>query len=172
MSGKPQPGEYGEYFGRYISLVETDDVAAALQAQLPVTMQLLDSVTEEQSLHRYEPGKWSIREMLGHMGDTERVMAYRALTFARGDAAVLPSFDQDLFTANAGFNSRSWESLKREFAAVRAASVALFDNLSPEAWTRGGTASGKPTSVRALAYIIAGHELYHRVILRERYGVA
>lgn len=172
MSGKPQPGEYGEYFGRYINLVETDDVAAAIHAQLPATMKLLDSVTEEQSLHRYEPGKWSIREMLGHMSDTERVMAYRALTFARGDAAVLPSFDQDLFTAHAGFDSRSWASLKQEFATVRAASVALFDNLAPEAWTRGGTASGKPTSVRALAYIIAGHELYHRVILRERYGVA
>ncbi|HEX9108815.1 MAG TPA: DinB family protein, partial [Longimicrobiales bacterium] len=126
-------------------------------------------MSDEQADFAYAPGKWTIKQVVGHLADTERVMSARALCFARGEQAPLPAFDENAYVDNAGFEQRTLESLVQELRAVRAASVALFDGLGAEAWTRRGTASGHGITVRALAWVIVGHELHHRAILRERY---
>jgi uncharacterized damage-inducible protein DinB len=144
-------------------------VVAALQDQPRDTLALLSTLSEEQGDYRYAPDKWSIKEMLGHLIDAERVFAYRALRFARNDGTPLASFEQDDYVRAGGFDDRRLADLIEEFVAVRRATVWLFRQLSAEAWMRRGVASGNPVSVRALAYIIAGHELHHRRVLREKY---
>ncbi len=167
----PAADEYGSYFGRYISLVDSGDIVAALERQLPESLRLFRRVTEERSLYRYETGKWSVKEVLGHISDTERILSYRALRIGRGDITPLPGFEQDDFVRGASFDSIPWPDLIAEFEAVRGATLHLCRGFTPEAWLRRGTASGVGMTARALAYTIAGHELYHRDSLIERYGL-
>ena len=165
----PDSSEYAPYFGRYISLVPGQDAVAALEEQPRDTLPLLSTLTEEEGAYRYAPGKWSIKEMLGHVIDTERVFAYRGLCFARNDQTPLASFEQDGYVLAGNFDACRMADLIEEFVAVRRSSIWLFRQLSEEAWMRRGVASGNPLSVRAIAYIIAGHELHHGRILREKY---
>jgi hypothetical protein len=168
MIGVPDRSEAAPYYFTYINLVE-GDVLDALRAQSIDTLAELREITEEQSLERYAPGKWSIREVLGHLNDTERLFGARAFWFARGFDSPLPSFDQDAAVATAGAHERSWHSHVEEFRDIRLSTVALFANLPDAAWRRQGIASGNPFSVRALAYLTVGHFLHHMAIVRERY---
>ncbi len=167
--------EHAPYYGRYVArakeAVGDGDVVAHLAAQGERTAALLAGVPADREGFRYEPGKWSVREVVGHLSDTERVMAYRALRIARGDETPLPGFDQDVFMAHSGFDARTLADLTDEYAAVRRATLALLSHLDDAALARRGTASGNPVTVRALVGIIAGHELHHLAILRERYGL-
>jgi len=144
-------------------------VLRLLEDQLPATVKLLEGISDEQSLYRYAPGKWSIREVVSHLNDTERLFVFRAMWFARGLEPALPSFDQDVALAGAYADERPWRQHIDEFRAVRAASLAFFKHLRDDVWTRRGVASGNPFSVRALAYITAGHVSHHTILLRERY---
>lgn len=166
---RPGPDEYNPYFGKYIARVPDGDLVQILQNQLAQTLMLLRPLSEAQGGFAYAPGKWTIKEVIGHMSDVERVMAYRALHCARNDSAPLPSFDENGWMPPAGFNDRTMLGLMDELAAVRAASVALFAGLPQEAWVRDAVVGGTRTSVRALACIIAGHELHHRDGLRQNY---
>jgi DinB family protein len=168
----PDPSEYAPYYGKYVTLVSGQDVVAALEDQPRDTLALLAALSEEQGDYRYAPGKWSIKEMLGHVIDAERVFSYRALRFARNDGTPLASFEQDDYVRAGNFGNRRLADLIEEFIAVRRATVWLFRTLGAEAWMRRGVASGNPVSVRAVAYIIAGHELHHRTVLREKYLTA
>jgi uncharacterized damage-inducible protein DinB len=165
----PDRSEAAEYYFTYIDKVPSGDVRAVLADQAEEVLTLLKRVSDEQSLQRYAPGKWSIREVVSHINDTERVFAFRAFWFARGFETPLPSFDQDAAIPLASADARAWDEHLDEFAAVRAATVALFDGLPEHAWDRRGVASGHPVSVRALAYICAGHVAHHLDILRSRY---
>jgi len=165
----PHASEYAPYYGRYISLVPGNDVVAALEDQPRNTLALVSGLTDEQGDYRYAPGKWSIKEIIGHMVDAERVFSYRALRFARNDQTPLASFEQDDYVRFGDFGSRRLADLIEEFVCVRRATVWLFRHLSPEAWTRRGIASDNQVSVRAAAYIIAGHELHHRRVLQQKY---
>ncbi|NNF00077.1 MAG: DinB family protein [Pyrinomonadaceae bacterium] len=165
----PEPSEFASYYSIYTDLVEGDDVLAALNAQIPVTRELLVGIPEENGSFRYEDGKWSIKELVGHLIDTERIMAYRALRFARGDKTDIEGFDQDPYVENGNFNACSITDLAAHFELLRRANLHMFQGLSEKAWSRSGIASGNPVSVRALAYIIAGHEIHHLNILKERY---
>ena len=167
--GKPEETEYLPYYGGYISLVQDGDILSALGNQLQETLALLQSIPEERAGFRYAPGKWSIKELVGHVIDGERVFAYRALRFARNDQTPVPGYEQDDYIREASFDDRTLADLAAEFSSVRQSSLFLFKHLSEEAWTRRGTANDSEVSVRALAYIIAGHELHHREILRTKY---
>lgn len=166
---RPHEDEYAPYFGTYISKVGDGDIVATLTGQIDGTLAFLRGIPDSLAGHRYAPGKWSIREVVGHMSDAERVFAYRALRFGRGDATPLPGFDENEFVKRARLDERSHAGLVDEFEAVRRATVALFDGFFPDEWTRHGSASGKDVSVRALAWIAAGHELHHVDILKTRY---
>ncbi|MBP6823178.1 MAG: DinB family protein [Acidobacteria bacterium] len=166
---KPQETEYAAYYGKYVSLVPDGNIVDTLTTQLSETLAAWQAVPADKAEHRYAPGKWSTKEMMVHVIDTERVMAYRTLRIARGDKTPLPGFDQDVFMANTECSARSIADLADEFEAVRKSSLHLFRHLTDAAWQQVGTASDNPISARALAYIIAGHELYHQEILRDRY---
>lgn len=166
---RPAGDEYAPYYGTYINKVADGDIVATLTGQVAGTLAFLRAIPDERAGHRYAPGKWSIREVVGHLSDAERVFAYRALRFGRGDTTPLPGFDENEFMKRARLDDRSYASLVDEFAAVRHATVALFDGFFPEEWTRHGSASGKDVSVRALAWIVAGHELHHVDVLKTRY---
>lgn len=166
---KPDSTEYAPYYGKYVALINDDDIVAALGRQLDTTIAVLRGLSEAQGHHAYEPGKWSIKELLGHIIDTERIFAYRALRIARGDQTPLPGFEQDDYITHANFNAATLADLVTEFELVRRSNLALFKQLNDEAWLRRGMASDNPVSVRALAYIIAGHEVHHLNILRSRY---
>jgi hypothetical protein len=168
-SERPRAGEHAPYYSRYIDLVPPGDVIAQLRSQLDATLATLRAVSAENSLRRYQAGKWSLREVIGHLGDTERIMAYRALRFARNDRTPLPGFEQDDYIVPGHFDQREWSGLLAEFEAVRHSTVALLTGLDPDAWTRSGEASGQEVTVRALAWVIAGHELHHMAIVREHY---
>jgi hypothetical protein len=168
-AGRPQAGEFATYYGRYVDLTTEDDVVAALDAQSHETATLLGGISEQQAAHRYEPDKWSIKQIVGHMTDGERIFGYRALCIARGDTTPLPGFEQDPYVANAASDDRPIADLVEELAAVRRANVMMLRALPAEAWDRVGTASDSPISVRALAFTILGHERHHLRILRERY---
>jgi hypothetical protein len=161
--------ETADYYFRYIDQVGEGDICRILEAQFPETLTLLRSISDAKSLYRYAPGKWSIRETVSHLNDTERLIVSRAFWFARGFEDPLPSFDQNQAIATAGADERSWTSHLEEFRAVRAATLTFFQNLPADAWSRRGIASGNPFTVRALAYIAAGHVTHHVKILRERY---
>jgi uncharacterized damage-inducible protein DinB len=166
---RPEAGEYNPYYERYISRVPAGDIVAILATQVDDTMALLRELSDERALFAYAPGKWSIKEVVGHVIDAERVFAYRAMRFARGDQLPLQTFDENAYVPAGAFDSRPLVSLAAELNAVRRATVALLAHLPHDAWLRGGPASGMHVSVRALAWIIAGHELHHRGILSERY---
>ena len=165
----PKRGEAADYYFTYIDKVPAGDICRTLEAQAAETLALLRSISDERSLYRYAPGKWSIREAIGHVNDTERLFVFRALWFARGFDTPLPIFDQGVAVAAARADDRSWAGLVEEFAAVRAATLAFFQSLSGDDWARRGVASGNPFTVRALAYIAAGHVAHHNTILREHY---
>ncbi|HEY2294051.1 MAG TPA: DinB family protein [Thermoanaerobaculia bacterium] len=169
MQGRPEPQEAAQYYFRYIDQVQSEDVLGTLEAQLDEMLALLGGITEERSLHRYGPDKWSIREALNHVTDTERVFVFRALWFARGFDTPLPGFDQNVAAPMARADEISWARHVEEFRSVRLATLTLFRNLPAEAWMRSGIASDNPVTVRALAYITAGHVAHHAALLRERY---
>ena len=169
MIRTPESSEFPEFYAKYVALVPVGDLNATLQAQLDRSVPFLRGIGNERSLHRYESGKWSIREILGHLTDSERIFAYRALRFARADPTPLPGFDQDPYVAAAGFNSRPWNDLIAEYEHVRRSTIAFFRSLRPEDALRSGIANQASVTVRALGYVIAGHELHHFKVLRERY---
>lgn len=167
--GRPHPGEYAPYYDRYISLVHGDDVLSALDQQRRQMMLLLSGRDESDGEYRYAPGKWSAKEVLGHICDTERIFAYRALRIARADKTPMEGFEQDDYVSNGPFAQRPLEDLVEDFIAVRRATLSLLRNLNEAAWLCRGIANKNEISMRALAYIIAGHELHHRQILEEKY---
>jgi hypothetical protein len=169
MSGAPERGEAADYYFKYIDQVPPGDVRDRMDAQGAEAHGMLNGITEKESLYRYAPGKWSIRDVVNHLSDTERLFAFRAFWFARGFDSPLPSFDEGPAAVAADADRRSWKSLIEEFAAVRASTSALFRSLPEADWARRGIASGNPFSVRALAYIAVGHANHHFVHLQERY---
>ncbi len=158
MLERPKPNEAAPYYSIYIDRVASDDILDVLATQLQESVTFLAEISEEQSLHRYAPGKWSMRELLGHVNDTERVFTFRALWFARGFQDPLPSYDQEIAVAAAESDKVSWASHVDEFRAIRSATLSLFRNLPADSWSRSGIASDNPVTVRALAYIVAGCE--------------
>ncbi|MDH3495822.1 MAG: DinB family protein [Gemmatimonadota bacterium] len=167
---RPGPDEYDPYYAGYVADVPPGDVVTLLGTQTAELVTWLRAVPPERESHRYAPDKWSIREVVGHLCDTERVLAYRALRFSRGDHTPLPGFEQDDYVREAGCETRTLADLTDEFLAIRRATVALFRGMSGAMTARHGTANDVGVSVRALAYIIAGHERHHARVLRERYG--
>jgi uncharacterized damage-inducible protein DinB len=168
---RPRPEEYTAFYDGYIRRVPEGDVLVALEQQRDTARERFAALDDESSAHRYAPEKWSIKQVLGHLADTERVMSYRALAFAREDPGALPGMEQEPWAAAGSFDEQPWRDLVASFAAVRDSTLWLVRGLPEEAWSRRGTASGHSITVRALIWIIAGHELYHRELLRERYGV-
>lgn len=168
---RPDPSEHAPYYGKYIALVPGDDIMHALDTQGRETAQMLGALSESQAAHRYAPDKWSVKEVIGHVADSERIFCYRALRIARGDRTPIEGFEQDDYVRGAEFDRVPLADLVAEYKCAREATLRLFASLQPEAWTRRGIANKNEVSVRALAYMIAGHELHHRQILRERYGV-
>ena len=166
---RPEPTEYAEFYANYISQVPGSDALGVLEAQRVQMLQLFAGRSERDGNFRYAPGKWTVKEVLGHITDAERIFTYRALRIGRGDQTPLPSFEQDDFVKNGEFGKRTLSGLVEEFAAVRGASLALFRSFQEEAWPRRGVASQKEVTVRALAFITAGHQIHHRTILEERY---
>jgi hypothetical protein len=169
--GVPDRAEAAEYYFTYIDKVSSGDIRRTLETQASETLALLRGISDEVSLRRYAQDKWSIRQVVSHINDTERLFVFRALWFARGFDSPLPSFDQNVAISAAGADERSWDSHVEEFRTVRDATVTFFRNLSPEAWGRRGVASENPFTVRALAYITAGHVTHHTAILQDRYLV-
>jgi hypothetical protein len=165
--GHPQEGEYPPRAKPYISQVDSDDVVQVLTGQVGKTLALLRGIGEEHSSLPYAPGKWTFKQTVGHMSDTERIFAYRALRIARGDTTPLPGFEQDDYVRNAGSNQLGLDDLLREFAVVREATLALVRRLPEEAWVRSGITSDASATVRGLVFVIAGHELHHYRILQE-----
>jgi hypothetical protein len=168
---RPAVTDYAPFYARYIANVVEDDVLTALEGQSAETQRLFARLDDQRASYRYEDGKWSVKELLGHVTDTERVMAYRALSFARGETAALPGFDENLYAANGGFDSWTVGDLAEQYALVRRSSILLFRNLPDGAWEKRGIASDSPVSVLALASIIVGHERHHLKVLRERYRI-
>lgn len=166
---RPASSEYAPYYSGYVGAVPDGDLLTLLERQGRETVKLLRGVNEKKSQYRYAPGKWTIREVAGHVSDAERVFTYRALRFARGDATPLASFDENAWGAATNADMRPLADHIEELAAIRAATLALFRGLSEEQFARSGIASGHQITVRALAYITAGHERHHVKILRERY---
>jgi hypothetical protein len=169
MVGRPGKDEAAPYYSKYIDQVASEDVVGVLGTQLDESLGLLNGISEEQSLHRYAPDKWSIRQVINHVSDTERVFQFRAFWFARGFDSPLPSFDEKISAETARADEISWARHLEELRGVRLATLTLFRNLPAEAWSRSGIASGNPFSVRALAYITAGHFTHHLGIVQERY---
>jgi hypothetical protein len=166
---RPQPGQYAPSFEKYIALVPEGDYQTILESQLQLWRQLPGSLTDKQAGFRYAPDKWSVKEIVGHVSDAERVFSYRLLRIARGDQTPLPGFEQDDYIKTANSSARSLASLLEEFESVRRASITLVRSLDDKAWLQRGVASNKEISATALAFIIAGHERHHWVILQERY---
>jgi len=166
---RPAAGDYAPYAEQYIVLVSGDDILGALGNQLKQTTTLFSGRSERDGNFRYAPGKWTVKEVVGHVADTERIFAYRAMRFARGDQTPLSAFEQDDYVRGARFTERRLADVVEEYADVRRANLDLFRSLDEEAWRRRGVANNSPVTVLALAYIIAGHELHHRKIIEERY---
>lgn len=166
---RPTPDEYSPFYAGYIARVPAGDIVDILRTQLEDTLALFDPLAEAEAERPYAEGKWTLKQMLGHLSDTERVMAYRALRIARGDETPLPGFEENEYGKTAGSNERTIDELRSELGIVRAATVALLESLPERAWDRTGTASEATASVRAIACIIAGHELHHREIITTRY---
>lgn len=166
---RPTPAEYAPFHASYVAMVPDGDVLATLKKQHGETIRMLARIGEKKSKYRYAPGKWSIREVVGHLIDSERVFSYRALRFARADQTPLPGFDENLWGSSSNADSRTLKSLLDELKAVRTATLALFRGFTEEQLARTGVASGHQVSVRGLVYVTTGHERHHAKILRERY---
>jgi hypothetical protein len=171
MIGRPQQSEAAPYYFTYINLVQGDDPQAVMDSQLDKVESILSSITEKKSLYRYAPEKWSIRQVVNHVTDTERSFVFRAFWFARGFDSPLPSYEQDIAAKSAEADRIPWNDHLDEFRNVRLATLSFFRNLPPDAWMRSGIASDNRFTVRALAYLVAGHAAYHVQILRERYSI-
>jgi uncharacterized damage-inducible protein DinB len=169
MIGRPEPSEAGPYYFNYINQVNGNDPLRVIENQLSETLPMFRAISEEKSLYRYAPEKWSIRQTLNHVTDTERAFAFRALWFARGFDAPLPSYEQDIAAAGAEADRIPWAAHIEEFGHVRRATIALFKNLPADAWMRSGIASDNRFTVRAMAFLVAGHTTHHLKILQERY---
>ena len=168
---RPAESDYPEYFRKYVSLVPEDDVLAVLGSQVAIIDALPARVGAKETF-AYAPGKWSVRELLGHVGDGERVFAYRALTFSRFNAVSLPAFDEETWTPHGHFAGVPLRELADEFVALRRANLQMLRRLEEPQWQAGGFGDNKPITVRALAYVMAGHVRHHLAILRDRYGVS
>jgi uncharacterized damage-inducible protein DinB len=168
----PESGEYGSWYAGYVGRVPIGaDVLGLLARQQESTRARFAALSADRAAYRYAEGKWTVREVLAHLSDTERIMAYRALRVARGDTTPLPGFDENAYAPMANAEAHPIAALAEAWCDVRRATLSLFRHLPEDAWTRLGTASGTPISVRALAWIIAGHELHHLDVLAERYGL-
>jgi hypothetical protein len=168
---RPDPREYAPHFRAYVDRVPDGDVLVHLERQGRATCTLLAGLGEARGAHAYASGKWTVKRLVQHVVDGERLFAYRALCLARGEQASLPGFDEDLYAANDGSDGRLLVDVVAELAAVRVATILLFRGFDARAWTRVGAANGQPASVRSLVWIVAGHELHHLAVLQERYGV-
>ncbi len=169
MIGRPQVTEAAPHYFTYISQVKGDDPVSTIESQLDEAIAAFRGITEEKSLYRYAPEKWSIRQVLNHVTDTERAFAFRALWFARGFDSPLPGYDQNIAAAGAEADRISWADHVEEFRGVRLSTISFFKNMPAEAWGRTGIASDNPFTVRALAFIIPGHVTHHVSLLRQRY---
>lgn len=169
MTGLPARTEAAPYYFTYIDRISNTDIVHCLESQVPQAIEFLRGISEEKSLHRYAPEKWSMRQVLGHVNDAERLFLFRAFWFARGFTTPLPSFDQNIGVAAAHADEFSWTRHVQEFESVRSATLAFFRNLPTEGWMQSGTASDNRFTVRALAYILAGHVDHHLAILRDKY---
>lgn len=168
----PDADEYAPHFAGYVALVRERDVLAVLRRQLPVLRSVCTGMTEREALTRYEAGKWSIKQVVGHLADTERVLAYRLLRIVRGDATPLPAYDDAAYVEAGNFERRSLPSLLRELESVRAATLRLAETVAAPEWLRQGVAGEHPVSARALLFVVVGHMEHHFELLRERYGLA
>jgi hypothetical protein len=166
---RPEKNEYAEYYETYVSLVEETDIVSALQNQLAEIENLFAEIAEEKGAYAYAEGKWSIKQLAGHLIDGERIFSYRAFRFSRADQTALAGFEQDDYITHGNFNNRPLADLTEEFSLLRKANNIFFKNLSADAWLRSGTASDAEVSVRALAYIMVGHVRHHTNILKTRY---
>ena len=165
---RPDPSEYAPYYRTYTALVTEDDVLTGLDVEIGRTLETLRAIPEDESLRRHAPYTWSIREVVGHLVDAERVFGYRALRFARGDETPLPGFDENAYVVAGRFDDRPLADVAEEFAELRRSHLHFFRGLPEEAWSLGGSANGSPVTVRALAAILLGHERHHMTIVRRR----
>ena len=168
---RPAATEYAQPYAGYVANVPEDDILSAIEEQSSVTQKLLASLDEKKAAYRYAESKWSVKEVLGHVIDSERIFAYRALAIARGETQPLPGFEEGEYVRNANFDAWKLGDLSEHYALVRRSTIVLFRNFPEEAWERTGTASGYPITARAIAWIIVGHERHHVKVLRERYLV-
>ncbi len=166
---RPEPGEYAPYYQRYIDLVKGDNPIKALENQIIAMQAFLSEIPEDKENYRYAPGKWSIKEIIGHLIDTERIFGYRALSFARKEKTPLPGFEENDYVAAANFEKRSFYNLVHEYNLVRESHLALFKSFDEQALSQVGNANGNNMTVRAIIFTIAGHELHHLQVIRERY---
>lgn len=166
---RPAATDYAPAFGHYVSLITDDDILSTIEQQSSEMQRLLSSLDETRAMYRYEPGKWSVKEVIGHLIDGDRIFGYRVLAISRGETASLPSWDENAYAATANYDQWRIGDLAELYAVARRTNIIYFRNLAPEAWDRRGIASNNPITVRALAYVIAGHERHHLKILRERY---
>jgi hypothetical protein len=166
---RPTDTEYAQYYAGYVALVPDGDLLVSMEQQMADTQKLLRGIGEAKSEYRYAPDKWSIREVVGHLSDSERVFTYRALRFARADATPLPGYDEKLWAKTTNAHARTMVSLLDDFQVLRAATLSLFRGFDAADWDRSGPANNNPVSVRALAWIVAGHERHHVKIVKERY---
>jgi uncharacterized damage-inducible protein DinB len=172
MSTRPAATEFSPHYQRYVDLVPEDDIATALADQGKKTASLLRAITDEKASFRYAPGKWSVKQVIGHFTDAERIFAYRALAIARGEPNSLPGFDENSYAEAGDFDRRTIRDMADEYESARRSTIAFFRGLSDEAWKRKGIANDVPVSVRSLAFITLGHERHHLKVLREKYGVS
>ncbi len=169
-SGRPGPGEFADYAAEDIAYVQGEDAIAALEAQTPATLALLAPIPEAfASTFAYAPDKWTLKQLLGHLADDERIFQYRMLCVARGDTTPLPGFDENLYVRCAGFEARAWADLLAEYRSVREGTLGLLRTFTPEAWRRHGTVNGYGASVRGLAFHVVGHELHHLRVIEAKY---
>jgi len=168
-AAKPAPTEHAPEFSNYVALVAEGDIIQTLEQQIENSLSLLRTIPSDKANFRYAPDKWSVKQLLGHLIDSERIFSYRALSFARNDQTPLPGYEQNDYVRYADFDSRNLAEMAEEFATVRRATIQLFRPLNETEWLRRGKANENDLSVRALAYIIAGHELHHLEVLRSRY---
>lgn len=168
---RPQQGDYNSYFDNYISLVKGENILAALESNTTATADFLKSIPEEKGDYAYAADKWSVKQVIIHITDTERVFAYRALTIARGDKTPLPGYDENTWASNCAAEKRTLADVIAEFLSVRQSTIHLVKSFDDIMFSKKGIANNNPASVIALLFVIAGHELHHLYVLKERYGL-
>ena len=168
---KPDAADYGPGFAGYVNLVDEDDIVSAMEKQSSEMQRILGGIDEARAAYRYAEDKWTVKEVIGHIIDSERILGYRGLCIARGETQPLPGFDENEYMRHSGFESWKLGDLSEEYALVRRMHIVFYKNLLPEAWERRGTANEHPLTTLATAYIIVGHERHHLRVLRERYGI-